>query len=38
LAILTVSDSIVTGEATSSAERQSSFGAMVELALEAIVS
>lgn len=38
LAILTVSDSIVTGEATSSAERQSSFGAMVQLALDAIVS
>jgi purine-nucleoside phosphorylase len=36
LAILTVSDSLVSGEATSSAERQSSFGAMVELALETL--
>ncbi|MGD9939266.1 MAG: purine-nucleoside phosphorylase [Clostridia bacterium] len=36
LAILTISDSLVTGEATTSAERQSSFGAMVELALETV--
>lgn len=36
LAILTVSDSIVTGEATTSSERQNSFGAMVELALETV--
>ena len=36
LAILTISDSMVTGEATTSAERQSSFGAMVELALETV--
>lgn len=34
LAILTISDSLVTGETTTSAERQTSFGAMVELALE----
>jgi len=36
LAICTVSDHIVTGEATSSAEREQGFGAMVEIALEAI--
>jgi purine-nucleoside phosphorylase len=36
LAILTISDSLVTGEATTSTERQSSFGAMVELALETV--
>ena len=36
LSILTVSDDIVTGEITSSEERQSSFRAMVELALDAI--
>ncbi len=36
LAILTISDSLVTGESTTSAERQSSFGAMVELALETV--
>jgi purine-nucleoside phosphorylase len=36
LAILTISDSLVSGEATTSAERQSSFGAMVELALETV--
>ena len=35
LAILTVSDHIVTGAQTSSAERETGFGAMVELALEA---
>lgn len=34
LAVLTVSDHILTGEATSSAERETGFGAMVELALE----
>ncbi len=33
LAICTISDSLVTGEATAAAERQSSFGEMVELAL-----
>jgi purine-nucleoside phosphorylase len=35
LAICTVSDHIVTGEASSAEERQESFSAMVELALEA---
>jgi len=35
LAVLTVSDHILTGEATDSAERETGFGAMVELALEA---
>lgn len=35
LAILTVSDHIVTGAQTSSSERETGFGAMVELALEA---
>ena len=34
LAICTISDSIVTGEATSSEERQSSFNDMVKIALE----
>lgn len=34
LAILTVSDNIITGEATSAAERESSFTKMMELALE----
>ena len=34
LAICTISDSIVTGEATSSEERQSSFRDMMKLALE----
>lgn len=34
LAICTISDSLVTGEATTSAERQSSFGDMVKIALE----
>lgn len=37
LAILTVSDHIVTGESTSSEERQSTFDSMVHLALEALV-
>jgi purine-nucleoside phosphorylase len=36
LAILTVSDSLVTGQETTSAERQTGFGDMAELALEAI--
>ncbi|HAE22178.1 MAG TPA: purine-nucleoside phosphorylase [Spirochaetaceae bacterium] len=36
LAILTISDSIVGGEATSSAERETSFRAMAELALDTI--
>jgi purine-nucleoside phosphorylase len=36
LSILTVSDDLVTGEITSSEERQSSFRSMVELALDAI--
>lgn len=37
IAILTVSDSLVTGEATSSAERETSFGTMVELALATVL-
>lgn len=37
LTVLTVSDSLVTGQETTSAERQTGFGAMVEVALEAIV-
>lgn len=37
LAILTVSDHLVTGEATSSEERQSSFRTMVEIALNGII-
>ena len=36
LAILTASDSLVTHEATSSVDRQTSFRAMVELALEVV--
>ncbi len=36
LAIMTVSDHIVTGESTSSDERQSTFDTMVQLALEAL--
>jgi len=36
LAILTVSDSLVTGEATSSAERETSFRAMAELGLDTV--
>jgi purine-nucleoside phosphorylase len=35
LAICTVSDHIVTGEATTSAEREQTFGAMVDIALSA---
>ncbi len=35
LAICTVSDHIVTGEETTSAEREQTFGAMVEIALSA---
>lgn len=35
LAVLTISDHLLTGEALPSAERQSSFGEMVEIALEA---
>ena len=34
LAICTVSDSLVTGEATSAAERQQAFTDMMELALD----
>ncbi|HEY9053881.1 MAG TPA: purine-nucleoside phosphorylase, partial [Rectinemataceae bacterium] len=37
LAVLTVSDHLVTGEATSSAERQTSFTAMAKAALEGII-
>jgi len=37
LCILTVSDHIVTGESTDSAERERTFGDMVRLALEALV-
>ena len=36
LCLLTVSDSLVTGEETTAAERQTGFGAMVELALASI--
>ncbi|MEO0829923.1 MAG: purine-nucleoside phosphorylase, partial [Pseudomonadota bacterium] len=38
LAVLTVSDHLITGEDLPSAERQSSFGDMVEIALEAAFS
>lgn len=38
LAILTISDSLVTHEATSAAERQTSFTQMMEIALEAAIS
>ncbi len=38
LAILTVSDSLVTGEATSSAEREKTFTQMMEVALETAIS
>ncbi|MCW2784508.1 MAG: purine-nucleoside phosphorylase [Marmoricola sp.] len=38
LAICTVSDHIVTGEETTAVERQNTFGAMVEIALEAAFS
>lgn len=37
LTVLTVSDSLVSGQETTAAERQTGFGAMVEVALEAIV-
>ena len=37
LTLLTICDSLVTGEATSSKERQSDFNEMVELALESIL-
>jgi purine-nucleoside phosphorylase len=37
LAILTVSDHILTGEATSPEERQTTFNQMIEVALEAVV-
>jgi purine-nucleoside phosphorylase len=37
LAICTVSDHIVTGEHTSAAEREQTFGHMVEIALEAML-
>lgn len=37
LSILTVSDHILTGEATSSEERQSTFNEMIEVALEAAI-
>ncbi len=37
LAVLTVSDHIVTGAATPAAERETSFAAMVEIALEAVL-
>ena len=37
LAILTVSDHLVTGAATSSEDRQTTFDSMVHLALEALV-
>ena len=38
LSVLTVSDHLITGEALSSADRETSFGAMVEIALEAAFS
>jgi purine-nucleoside phosphorylase len=38
LGILTISDSLVTGETTSAAERQSAFTRMMEVALEAAIS
>lgn len=38
LAICTVSDHVVTGEQTSAQEREQTFGAMVEVALEALLS
>lgn len=37
LAILTISDSLITGEATTSEERESSFSKMIEIALHAAV-
>jgi purine-nucleoside phosphorylase len=38
LAICTVSDHVVTGEETTAAEREQTFGAMVEIALTAAFS
>jgi len=38
LSILTISDSLVTHEATSSEERQTTFTRMMEVALEAAIS
>jgi purine-nucleoside phosphorylase len=38
LALLTVSDSLVSGEATSAAEREQTFSAMVDIALRTVVS
>jgi purine-nucleoside phosphorylase len=38
MAIMTVSDQVTTGEATTSDERQTSFAAMMEIALEAAIS
>jgi purine-nucleoside phosphorylase len=38
LAICTVSDHILTGEATTAEERQTSFGQMIEIALETAIS
>lgn len=38
LALLTVSDSLVSGEATSAAEREQTFAAMVEIALRTVTS
>jgi len=38
LALFTISDSLVTGEATSSTERQSAFTSMMEIALETAIS
>jgi len=37
MAIMTVSDQVTTGEATTSDERQTSFAAMMEIALEAAI-
>ena len=37
LSILTVSDHILTGEATSAEERQTTFNQMIEVALDAVV-
>lgn len=37
LAILTISDSLITGEATSAEERESSFSKMIEIALHAAI-
>jgi purine-nucleoside phosphorylase len=38
MAIMTVSDQVTTGEVTTSDERQTSFGAMMEIALKAAIS